>query len=120
METKMKTKKQTTISIIFLSAVTFSGACLAKEKMFKDPFGTSCKASELLKIASISEPKPLSEMPNAPPDAKKDKNKYVALKFVWDQGDLTNDEIYLTAKEVKKLKLQKGDKKYCLMSISGE
>ena len=109
-----------TISLIFVSTLVFSGAGFAKEKITKDPFGNRCKASELLETSSISEPKLLSEMPNAPPDAKKDKNKYVSIRFVWAQGDLVNDEIILQEKVVKKLKLKKGDKKYCLMSVSAD
>lgn len=109
---------KTTITLALLSTLVFSSTCFAKEKMVKDPFGTRCKASELLEITSISEPKLLSEMPNAPPNAKNDKRKLITVKFIWGQGELMNDEIYLAEKEVKKLKLQKGDKKYCLMSVS--
>lgn len=112
-----------TISLIILSTLVFSGASLAKEKMVKDPDGTRCKASELLEISSISEPKLLSEMLDpsmleASPAAKKDKNKYVAVKFIWHKGYLmNNDELYIREKRASKLKLQKGDKKYCLMSV---
>lgn len=111
---------KTTIFFILISTLTFSGASSATEKMIKDPFGTSCKASELLEISSISQPKFLSEMPNPPPNAKKDKTKYVSIRFIWEHGDLMNDEIFLQEKEVKKINLKKGDKKYCLMSISAD
>jgi hypothetical protein len=108
---------KTTISLIILSTLVFSGVSLAKDKMVKDPFGTRCKASELLEISSISEPKLFSEFPNAPPEAKTDKNKYVNIKFTWGKGLLANDELLLDEKESRKYKLKKGDKKYCLMSV---
>ena len=116
---------KTTITVIILSTLVFSGASLAKEKMVKDPFGTSCKASDLLEISSISEPKLLSEMLDpsmleASPAAKTDKNKYVAVKFIWHKGYLENDEILIREKRASKLKLQKGDKKYCLMSVASD
>lgn len=114
---------KTTISLIILSILVFSGASLAKEKMVKDPFGTQCKTSELLEISSISEPKLLSEMLDpsmleASPAAKKDKNKYVNIKFTWGKGLLANDELLLDEKKSRKYKLKKGDKKYCLMSVA--
>lgn len=55
---------KTTISLIFITTLAFSGACLAKEKMIKDSLGTNCKTTDLIEIASISVPKSKSELPN--------------------------------------------------------
>ena len=111
---------KTTILLFLASTLMLSGVSQAKEKMIKDPLGTRCKASDLLTINSVSAPKLLSAMPYPNTSVQKDSKKYVAVKFSWDQGELMNDEIMITEKDVKKYQLKIGDKKYCLMSVSAD
>lgn len=125
------------ISLIILSTLVFSGASLAKEKLIKDPLGTRCKASDLTEIVSVSQPKSASNLPDEWRNlgwVKKNK-KYVGI-VVQKEKEGTKEEniqlekahpgdsyfvsqpFYVEANEAKKLKLQTGDKKYCLASVA--
>lgn len=128
---------KTTISLLFISTLFLSGACLAKDKMVKDPFGTSCKTTDLTEIVSISEPKSKSELPNQYRNLgwiKKNK-KYVGVVVRKEKegtkeanlqlekahpGDsyFVSQPFYVEANEAKKLNLKISDKKYCLASVA--
>lgn len=128
---------KTTISLIFLSTLLFSGACLAKEKMVKDPLGTRCKTSDLTEIVSVSEPKAKTELPKEYQNlvwVKKSK-KYVGVVVRKEKDGTTEQNLqlekahpgdsyfvsqpfYVEANEAKKLNLKISDKKYCLASVA--
>lgn len=125
------------IALVFMSALTISGVCLANEKMLKDPLGTKCKASELTEIVSISAPKSKSELPNEYRnlDWVKKNKKYLGVVVRKEKegtkeanlqlekahpGDsyFVSQPFYVEAKEAKKLNLKVNDKKYCLASVA--
>ncbi|HOY70263.1 MAG TPA: hypothetical protein PL131_11045 [Methylotenera sp.] len=106
------------VTIALLTSFVFSSACLAKEKIIKDPVGNSCKASELAVITTVSEPK-LATAFQASTGATQmeayQKNKKALFVFV--QFDI-GGEFPVEYKEAKKLKLKKGDKKYCTTTVA--